>query len=136
MKRHMQKRIWTLILIFVLLFSKSAGALYVSAPGAYSLNCNTGEVYYSKNGDVPMTPASITKVMTLDEFFARNHDVIDLETEEASEEANEEIAFDAPDYSDYAIPPMDILCRDLPCNEESTDREMQEISEKILAPVP
>lgn len=78
------------------------------------------------------SPAEITKVMTLDEFFARNHDVIDLETEDAPKEVNEEIAFDAPDYSDYAIPPMDILSRDLPCNEESTDREMQEISEKIV----
>ena len=28
------------------------------------------------------SPAEITKVMTLDEFFARNHDVTDLETEE------------------------------------------------------
>ena len=78
------------------------------------------------------SPAEITKVMTLDEFFARNHDVIDLETEDAPEEVKEEIAFDAPDYSDYAIPPMDILSRDLPCNEESTDAEMQEISKKIV----
>ena len=78
------------------------------------------------------SPAEITKVMTLDEFFARNHDVTDLETEDAPEEVKEEIAFDAPDYSDYALPPMDILSRDLPCNEESTDAEMQEISEKIV----
>lgn len=61
----MKKRILLLVLIFVLLFTSSANALDLNARGACSMNFETGEVYYEKNADVLMTPASLTKIMTL-----------------------------------------------------------------------
>lgn len=61
----MKKRICALVLIFVLLCAVSANALELNAQGACSLNFETGEIYYEKNADVLMTPASLTKIMTL-----------------------------------------------------------------------
>lgn len=61
----MKKRILALALIFVMLFAVSANALELNAKGACSINCETGEIYYEKNADVLMTPASLTKIMTL-----------------------------------------------------------------------
>lgn len=61
----MKKRILSVALVFVLLFSVSASALDLSAGGACSMDFDTGEVYYSKNGNMQMTPASLTKIMTL-----------------------------------------------------------------------
>ena len=45
----MKKRICSIVLVFVLLFSVSASALELSAGGACSMDFDTGEVYYSKN---------------------------------------------------------------------------------------
>ena len=56
----MKKRIFALTLIFVMLFAVSANALELNAKGAYSINCETGEIYYEKNAAVRMTPASLT----------------------------------------------------------------------------
>ena len=58
-------RILSLSLVFTLLFTVSASALQTDAKGAISMNVATGEVYYEKNADVLMTPASLTKIMTL-----------------------------------------------------------------------
>lgn len=58
-------RIFSLALAFVLLFAVSADALELNALGACSMNFETGEIYYEKNADVLMTPASLTKIMTL-----------------------------------------------------------------------
>ena len=61
----MRNRILSLTLIFILLFAVSAHGFELSSKGAISMNFDTGEVYYEKNADVLMTPASLTKIMTL-----------------------------------------------------------------------
>ena len=60
-----KKRILSLVLVFMMLFAVSANALELNAGGACSINFETGEVYFEKNADVLMTPASLTKIMTL-----------------------------------------------------------------------
>ncbi len=64
-------RVLSLALIFVLIFSVSASALSLNATGAISINSYTGEVYYEKNADAQMTPASMTKIMTLYILFEK-----------------------------------------------------------------
>ena len=63
--KTIRNRILSLSIVFILLFSVSANALQLDAKGAISMNLATGEVYYEKNADVLMTPASLTKIMTL-----------------------------------------------------------------------
>ena len=77
--------------------------------------------------------ANVTKVMTLDEFFAKTNDTyVDDTHEEVKEETKEDIPFVAPDYSDYTLPPMDILACDEPCDTESEEAEIRETSEGIV----
>jgi len=65
MNKLMTNRICALFLIISLLLSFNVSALELDAKGAYSVNCKTGEVYFEKNADELMTPASLTKIMTL-----------------------------------------------------------------------
>lgn len=67
----MKKKICCIFLIFVLCFSVSANAMWVDSQGAICINADTGEVYFEKNADTLMTPASITKVMTLYILFEK-----------------------------------------------------------------
>ena len=77
--------------------------------------------------------ANVTKVMTLDEFFAKANDTyVDDTPEEVKEETKEDIPFVAPDYSDYTLPPMDILACDDPCDTESAEDEIRKTSEGIV----
>lgn len=59
------KRLTALALVLVLLFSFSANAAALSAEGACSMDFETGEIFFEKNADTPMVPASLTKMMTL-----------------------------------------------------------------------
>ncbi len=63
--RTIKNRIISLTLVFILLFAVSASALQTDAQGAISMNFDTREIYYNKNADTLMTPASLTKIMTL-----------------------------------------------------------------------
>lgn len=49
----------------------SAQIIETEAEYAVIMDYDTGEVLYSKNGDVPMTPASMTKMMTAQVVFSR-----------------------------------------------------------------
>lgn len=52
-------------LVLCLVFNTcSAFALSISARGGFVLNGNTGQEIYSQQGDTPMVPASMTKVMS------------------------------------------------------------------------
>ncbi len=59
------KKITSILLILIFLISFPAHALNLSATGACTMDFETGEVFYEKNADAPMTPASLTKIMTL-----------------------------------------------------------------------
>jgi len=67
----LKKRIGCLFLIFILCFSVSANAVSVNSKGALCINADTGEVYFEKNADTLMTPASLTKAMTLYIIFEK-----------------------------------------------------------------
>lgn len=67
----LKKRILAFTLIFVLVFSAAASALELNSQGAISMNCKTGEIYFEKNADSLMTPASLTKIMTLYILFEK-----------------------------------------------------------------
>ncbi|WP_199906202.1 D-alanyl-D-alanine carboxypeptidase, partial [Coprothermobacter proteolyticus] len=54
------------ITFFVMMFQVKAFAQFESsAQSAILIEASTGQVLYEKNADVPMPPASITKIMTL-----------------------------------------------------------------------
>ena len=83
------------------------------------------------------TPTDVTRVMTLNEFFAKKHDfaedIIEDDTpEEVEEDINDKIPFTAPDYSNYTTPSTDILAYDSPCDTESVENEIRETAEKIV----
>lgn len=60
------KKIFPALLAFVILCSSSSAlAISLSSKGGFVLNANTYEEVYSYNGDTPMVPASMTKVMSL-----------------------------------------------------------------------
>lgn len=67
------KRILCFTLLFALLLSGRAyaisplrdGEIQISAPSAILMEKETGEVLYEKNADERMSPASVTKVMTM-----------------------------------------------------------------------
>lgn len=59
------KKITAILLILILSISIPAHALNLSATGACTMDFETGEIFYEKNADAPMTPASLTKIMTL-----------------------------------------------------------------------
>lgn len=61
----MKKRAFILFLIITLLISPGAQAFNISATGACSMDFESGEFLYEKNSDMPLTPASLTKIMTL-----------------------------------------------------------------------
>ena len=67
----LKKRIGCFFLIFILCFSVSANAVSVNSKGALCINADTGEVYFEKNADTLMTPASLTKAMTLYIIFEK-----------------------------------------------------------------
>ncbi|MBE7033964.1 MAG: D-alanyl-D-alanine carboxypeptidase [Ruminococcaceae bacterium] len=67
----LKKRIFSIALVLVLLFSVSASAFDLNSQGAISMNFETGEVYYEKNADTLLTPASLTKIMTLYILFEK-----------------------------------------------------------------
>lgn len=61
------KKIFCLLLIAILIFPQkiSAVELNLSAQSAILIEAKTGQVIYSKNPDIQLRPASITKIMTL-----------------------------------------------------------------------
>lgn len=59
------RRLCVLFFVLILLFSQTAQAFDISADGAVTMNYDTGEIYYAKNADSEMVPASLTKIMTL-----------------------------------------------------------------------
>lgn len=67
----MKKRICAIALVLIFVISAAAQAVDLNARGACSMNVETGEIYYSKNAEVPMTPASLTKIMTLFVVFEK-----------------------------------------------------------------
>ena len=69
--KRLKNRVLALVLVFVLLFAVSASAFKIEAQGAISMNFDTGEIYYEKNADMMMTPASMTKIMTLYIIFEK-----------------------------------------------------------------
>ena len=69
-----------------------------------------------------------TKALTLDEFLAQIE--ADVEPEE---EAVEKIDFTSPDYSGYALPPIDLLTPDKDADSGSYDDEIKDTSEKIIS---
>ena len=55
-----------IFIFFVSAFQISIFAQFVSsAESAILIDASTGQILYEKNADVPMPPASITKIMTL-----------------------------------------------------------------------
>ncbi len=60
----MKKVIPALLVCGILLSSMSGFALSIASRGGFVLNANTGQEIYSQRGDVPMAPASMTKVMS------------------------------------------------------------------------
>ncbi len=67
----MKKRVVALFVVAILLFSSTAQALDISAVGACSVDFETETIIYEKNIDNPMTPASLTKIMTLYIIFEK-----------------------------------------------------------------
>ena len=61
----MMKRAFILFLIITLAASPCAQAFNISAVGACSMDFESGEFLYEKNSDMSLTPASLTKIMTL-----------------------------------------------------------------------
>ena len=62
----MQKiRAVALILVFTIALPVITYAVDLSADGAMVMDAQSGEVYFEKNADMLMTPASLTKIMTL-----------------------------------------------------------------------
>lgn len=61
----MKKRVLSIFVIIVLLISTGAHAFDVSGVGACTMDFESGEILYGKNLDMPLTPASLTKIMTL-----------------------------------------------------------------------
>lgn len=61
----MRKRILILLLIVSLLLPLNIRAFDVSGKGVCTMDFESGEFIYEKNSDAPMTPASLTKIMTL-----------------------------------------------------------------------
>ncbi len=64
-------KVIAVILLLSFTVSLSASALGISATGGCSMDFETGEIFYQKNADTPMVPASMTKVMTLYLIFER-----------------------------------------------------------------
>ena len=62
---------WMLILSALAVGPSMAQIIETDAEYAVILDHETGEVLYSKNGDVPMIPASMTKIMTAHLVFSR-----------------------------------------------------------------
>ena len=61
----MKKRALILFLIITLLLSPCAQAFNISATGACTMDFESGEFLYEKSSDMSLTPASLTKIMTL-----------------------------------------------------------------------
>jgi D-alanyl-D-alanine carboxypeptidase (penicillin-binding protein 5/6) len=71
------KKILPLLVAFIMLFSASSAAVSgvpaeempagpsISAPSGILIEASTGEVLFEKNADEKLTPASVTKIMTL-----------------------------------------------------------------------
>lgn len=59
------KKTVSVLLVCLMLFSFSAQALDISADGACTIDFESGEILFEKNSDKMMTPASLTKIMTL-----------------------------------------------------------------------
>jgi len=79
-------------LMFVAFASPAFGQIdefKTDAPHAVILDFDTGDVLYEKNAQLPMAPASMTKIMTADIVFeALKNNIITLDTEfQVSEEA-------------------------------------------------
>ena len=60
-----KQKVCAVILIIALIFPLVAGAVDISSTGACVIDAQTGEIYFEKNSGVYMTPASMTKIMTL-----------------------------------------------------------------------
>jgi len=67
----LKKKICALLLIFTLCLSISANALELESGAVMCINSETGEIYYDKNAYADMTPASLTKIMTLFVLFEK-----------------------------------------------------------------
>ena len=66
-----KKRLTALLMLIVMLLPICGQAVDISAEGGCTINFETGEFIYEKNADTPMTPASMTKVMTLYIIFEK-----------------------------------------------------------------
>ncbi len=66
-----KKRLIAFSVAVILLFSNAAHALAIEAVGACAIDSATGEVIYTKNEDKALTPASLTKIMTLYIIFEK-----------------------------------------------------------------
>jgi D-alanyl-D-alanine carboxypeptidase (penicillin-binding protein 5/6) len=64
----------TLVPIFFLINSSKILALETSAKQAILIDMNTDTVLYAKNADQPMTPSSMSKIMTIYKLFERIKD--------------------------------------------------------------
>lgn len=62
----MKKKLFTLFFILTFIFSMiPANAIDLTATSAIVMDVSSGASYYEKNADVPLAPASMTKVMTV-----------------------------------------------------------------------
>ena len=67
----MKKRVIALFVVAILLMSNVAQALDISAVGACTMDFETEQFLFEKNIDKDMTPASLTKIMTLYIIFEK-----------------------------------------------------------------
>lgn len=61
----MKKRIVSIILVLTMVMSVNAQAFSITGLGACTIDFESGRVLYEKNADMPLCPASLTKIMTL-----------------------------------------------------------------------
>ena len=61
----MKKILFTLFIFFLLLFKTNAEEIELNAKSAILIEESTGNVIYEKNADEKLSPASMTKIMSL-----------------------------------------------------------------------
>jgi D-alanyl-D-alanine carboxypeptidase (penicillin-binding protein 5/6) len=65
------RRLFLIACLFLAAAGPAAAAIETSAEHALLMDANTGQVLWQKDGMVPMPPASMSKLMTLDLLFQR-----------------------------------------------------------------
>jgi len=74
LSRHFSRSVLAATLLSALVFVQPARALDTPASHVYLVDTTTGAVLMNKNGDAPMAPASMSKLMTLFMVFERLQD--------------------------------------------------------------